>query len=295
MFTHDVELRRVRSCQLVKPTGWLSSSFHTSDRVAIRPRGGHVHQQLVNGMTNVTSESDLAVTHFDVGDTLGELARWVVATPREEAGFSDELTVHVPLHEGSRWAQSSQTEFYDDPTGFEFDADMVCRARDQEMRYLVGSLKVWISYCGADRYRWVASNRSPFARSTSTRAQTPLPNTDRRWWWLRQSSGRQPAPQDKAAVFPSTTPLEADRLLCSLATSTGAPTHTSAGHAEVVMVFLDTIRAHPHIEVARTLGTKLPEEHPVLSSLVRRHHTASRLCITVTIVSWLEHARMSRR
>ena len=38
---------------------------------------------------------------------------------------------------------SSQTEFYDDPTGCEFDADMVCRARDQEMRYLVGSLKVW--------------------------------------------------------------------------------------------------------------------------------------------------------
>ena len=68
-----------------------------------------------------------------------------------------------------------------------------------------------------------------------------------------------------------------------------------ARHADVVMVFLDTIRAHPHIEVARTLHTKLPEEHPVLSSLVRRHHTASRLCITVTIVSWLEHARMSRR
>ena len=104
LFTHDVELRRVRSCQLVKPTGWLSSSFDTSHRVAIRPRGGHVHQQLVNGMTNVTSESDLAVTHFNVGDTLGELARWVVAAPREEAGFSDELTVHVPLHGGSRWA-----------------------------------------------------------------------------------------------------------------------------------------------------------------------------------------------
>ena len=27
------------------------------------------------------------------------------------------------------------------------------------------------------------------------------------------------------------------------------------------MVFLDTIRAHPHIAVARTLHTKLPEEH----------------------------------
>ena len=61
------------------------------------------------------------------------------------------------------------------------------------------------------------------------------------------------------------------------------------------MVFLDTSRAHPLVEVARTLGTKLPEEHPVLLSLVRRHHTASRLCITVTIVSRLTHARMSRR
>ena len=102
----------------------------------------------------------------------------VVATPGEEAGFSDELTVHVPVHEGSRWAQPSQTEYYDDPTGFEFDADMVCRARagDEVPGRQFERVFTGVSCCGADRYRLVASNRSPFARSTSTRAQTSLQN-----------------------------------------------------------------------------------------------------------------------
>ena len=55
----------------------------------------------------------------------------------EEAGFTDELSAHVPLKEGSRLANASRTEFYDDLTGFEFYADMVCRAREQEMKFLV--------------------------------------------------------------------------------------------------------------------------------------------------------------
>ena len=55
----------------------------------------------------------------------------------EEAGSTDELSAHVPLTEGSRFAKASRTEFYDDLTGFEFYADMVCRAREQEMKFLV--------------------------------------------------------------------------------------------------------------------------------------------------------------
>ena len=76
-------------------------------------------------MTNVTSESDLAVTHFDVGDTLGELARWGCGHTQggRQASVTNSLCMFL-CYEGSRWAQSSQTEFYDDPTGFEFDADM---------------------------------------------------------------------------------------------------------------------------------------------------------------------------
>ena len=36
-----------------------------------------------------------------------------------EAGFTDELIVHVFLQEGSCWAQSIQTEFYNDLIGFD--------------------------------------------------------------------------------------------------------------------------------------------------------------------------------
>ena len=61
----------------------------------------------------------------------------------EVAVFTDELSVHVPLQEGSGWAKSSRTEFHDDLTGFPLDADTVRRARDEEMKYLVGSLNVW--------------------------------------------------------------------------------------------------------------------------------------------------------
>ena len=114
------------------------------------------------------------MTHFAVGDTLGELALWVVATPGEEAGFSDELTAHVLLHEGS-WAQSSQrtstmTRLASSST------QTWSRAGDEVPGRQFERVFTGVSCCGADRYRLVASNRSPFARSTSTKAQTPLQN-----------------------------------------------------------------------------------------------------------------------
>ena len=61
----------------------------------------------------------------------------------EVAVFTDELSVHVRLQEGSGWVKSSRMEFFDDLTGFPLNADHVRRARDEEMKYLVGSLNVW--------------------------------------------------------------------------------------------------------------------------------------------------------
>ena len=61
----------------------------------------------------------------------------------EEADFTDELLVIVPLQEGSRWAKSRRTEQNDRLTGFPLDADMVRRARGEEMKYLVDTLNVW--------------------------------------------------------------------------------------------------------------------------------------------------------
>ena len=163
--------------------------------------------------------------------------------------------MHVFLQEGSCWAQSIQTEFYNDLTGFDLDADVVCRAREKEMKYLVGSLKI----CSLPS-RAVALTDIDGWRQTDPRS------VGRHQQGLSRLSGipiegggggdEVPVgnrPQDKAVVSARTMPLEVDHLLCFLALRTGAPTRTSARHADVVMVFLGTRRELPHVEMARTL------------------------------------------
>ena len=49
--------------------------------------------------------------------------------------FTDERSDHVPLEESRRWANSSRTEFYD-LTSFKLDADVVRRAREEDIEVL---------------------------------------------------------------------------------------------------------------------------------------------------------------
>ena len=83
------------------------------------------------------------------------------------------------------------------------------------------------------------------------------------------------APEDKGAVFSATPPLEAVRMLASLAMSIKGPIAQHDLDNDIVIGFLDISRAHPHVEMKRELYTELPPEHPEYSKgkvgRLRRH------------------------
>ena len=83
------------------------------------------------------------------------------------------------------------------------------------------------------------------------------------------------APEDKGAVFSATPPLEAFRMLASLAMSIKGPIAQHDPDNDIVIGFLDISRAHPHVEMKRELYTELPPEHPEYSKgkvgRLRRH------------------------
>ena len=73
----------------------------------------------------------------------------------EEADFTDELSVHVPLQEGSSWVESSRAEFYDGPTSERVDSWSVWSLASRAVALACGER-------GGE-----VSNRSASARSTS--------------------------------------------------------------------------------------------------------------------------------
>ena len=66
------------------------------------------------------------------------------------------------------------------------------------------------------------------------------------------------APEDKGAVFSVAPPLEAVRMLASLAMSIKGPIAQHDPDNDIVIGFLDINRAHPHVEMKRELYTELP-------------------------------------
>ena len=73
------------------------------------------------------------------------------------------------------------------------------------------------------------------------------------------------APEDKGVVFSATPPLEAVRMLASLAMSIKGPIAQHDPDNDIVIGFLDISQAHPHVEMKRDLYTELPPEHPEYS------------------------------
>ena len=124
---------------------------------------------------------------------------------------------------------------------------MVRRVREEEIKYeravsgiACGGFDMGGRSTNPIPVRWVDVNSSlasPEYRSRLVVAETKSRSTI--------------DPQDQAAVFASTLPLETVRVLCSLALS-GAPFYVFAKDTNVVMTFLDISRAH-HVEMKRTL------------------------------------------
>ena len=106
------------------------------------------------------------------------------------------------------------------------------------------------------------------------------------------------APEDKGAVFSATPPLEAVRMLASLAMSIKGPIAQHDPDNDIVIGFLDISRAHPHVEMKRELCTELPPEHPsyskVSANISMEHAMLARWlnvdctpCIMVILPGWV--------
>ena len=68
--------------------------------------------------------------------------------------------------------------------------------------------------------------------------------------------------QDKGAAFSATPPLEAIRMLASMAMTSGTMTMEQDPEDDTVLIFLDISRAHPHIDMKRELHIEIPAERP---------------------------------
>ena len=77
---------------------------------------------------------------------------------------------------------------------------------------------------------------------------------------METKRGSTIAPEDKGAVFSATPPLEAVRMLASLAMSFKGPIAQHDPDNDIVIGFLDISRAHSHVEMKRELHTELPPE-----------------------------------
>ena len=182
----------------------------------------------------------------------------------DEPDQMEEVNFDTVKEEVSIWKESSRTEFFDDLTGFPLDAEGVRSARTSEMDYVVNQLKIWDI---VDRgyalermegkapipVRWVDINKGS-AEDPEYRSR--LVATETKW---RSTI----AAADKGAVFSATPPLEALRMLCSYVMSTGPISLQCGRDDDMVLLFLDISRAHPHVPMKRELYTELPEEHPM--------------------------------
>ena len=196
----------------------------------------------------------------------------------EERGPEEESAMlsSEPDPSGSPWAPTAQTEFFDDLTGFALEPPLVRLARIEEINYLIMDLDVWeivdrdfalerMNGMKPIPLRWVDINKGS-ETSKEYRSRLVVMETKRR---------STIAPEDKGAVFSATPPLEAVRMLASLAMSIKGPIAQHDPDNDIVIGFLDISRAHPHVEMKRELYSELPPEHPENSKAkvgrLRRH------------------------
>ena len=129
----------------------------------------------------------------------------------EERGPEEESAMlsSEPDPSGSPWAPTAQTEFFDDLTCFALEPPLVRLARIEEVNYLIMDLDVWE----------IVDRDFALERMNGVK---PIPL---RWVDINKGSetAKEYRSEDKGAVFSATPPLEAVRMLASLAMSIKGP------------------------------------------------------------------------
>ena len=213
-----------------KPTGFATNSSRIARAIARRCNGQHAHVQLIGGIASKAAaypdrlvDAILRGIRAELQDA-GRLQKMDVGGPTME---EPELEVPYPTadfdHDGAgrdappaaRTVEGPGRRYWDEYTGQPLDPDLVRQAREAEIEYM-HRLKVYVEAtreecerdgCTPIPMRWIDSNKGDDTE-VQIRSRAVLQETKR-----RSNLG----PNDIAATFAATPPLEGLRLSFSMA------------------------------------------------------------------------------
>jgi len=239
-----------------KRTRWLTNCWEIAELLMVKCDGSHVHQQLIGGRAKATERYTPKLIRAILKGLRNYLVNRGVIGALEVGPTVEEPELVVEPNDliiAEDHAEAEGPIAFDEYTGLQLDPTLTRKARESELEFL-NKLGTWLvvprQQAIDDGYkvigtRWVECNKGD-AASPNVRSRLVAQETK------RVSSI---APEDVAATFAATPPLEALRYLLSLAMTLPPP----AGD-DWVLVFIDISRAHPNCKVLRKIYTELPPE-----------------------------------
>ena len=239
-----------------KPTGFATNSLRIKQAIEVRCDGRHSHMQLIGGLASQAAAYP---------DRLVDAILKGIHKELEEAGRLMAVDEAGPTVEEQDPAEEYMHEYWDEVTGEPLDPELVLQARHLEVDYM-HKLRVYEEAteeeCKADGcvpipMRWIDINKGDSSQVV-VRSRAVLQETKRRTT-IR--------PNDFAATFAATPPLEGLRMIMSMA-MTGQ--RESSAKQRRILGFYDASRAHFHSPAKRRMYVKtLPEDTRVTTGIAR--------------------------
>ena len=268
---------------VLKPTGWMSNCPEILDEICLRcsnegsPEGArHEHTHLEGGrakaMERYTPQMIKAIlrglrNHYRKNritpaayssDNIDVLFSFRSLEDFEAGPTLDEPQPEVHC-EPTPWLATRGDKFFDDVTGFPLDPTLVAKGRVEELEFLQ-KLGLWTP---APREECITrTGRPPIGVRWVDTNKGDQENPEVRCRLVVQETKRVSGHMQPGDVFSATPPLECLRMMCSLAMSCGETLGATEAD-DVVILFLDISRAHPHCPMRRDIYTEFPAEHPL--------------------------------
>lgn len=259
---YGLTVEKGQVCGLARrPTGFMINSSSIFENLSQRCNGQHGHVPLIGG--NVTAQA-AAYPQGIVDAILKGLKKELQNAGRLQAMEDGGPTIDEPEPDAPL-----RSAYWDEITGVSLDAEQVHKARLAEVAYM-HKLNVYteatMAECLADGctlipMRWIDINKGD-AEQVNIRSRAVLQETRK-----RSNLG----PNDVAATFAATPPLEGLRVLCSLAMTgqQGVPLEDR----KVIGIY-DVSRAHWHSPAKRRMYVKVVPEDTSISTGIARLNKA---------------------
>ena len=242
----------VKGKPVFKPTIWMGNCRQILQKLDKQCDRSHEHQQLIGGLAKHAERYTPQMVKCILSGLrealveLGEVGSLEAGPTVEEPEFTPWLK--------DCYVHPDDKNFYDEYTGMVLPREGVIAARDEEMKFMTEQLGTWTVMRRSDlpkgakviTCRWIDHNKGD-ADNVILRSRLVLQETK------KVSSI---AADDIGATFSATPPLESLRLLLSLAMSLDPMDPDD----DLVFVFIDISRAHPHCDVLRDIYMELPKE-----------------------------------